>query len=126
MFGVDKQLPAATQWAVAFSKSLIKYWYVSVGVIVLIFLMIRFYLSTSMGRYDWDKAKIKIPVIGALNLNIITSKFFKAMLLNLRNGQRIQESLDSAKAVTNNYYFLSFVYFLRHLALWHFSLILLK
>lgn len=109
MFGVDKELPAATQWAISFSKGLIQYWYIVLGVIVAIFVMIRLYLSTSIGRYEWDKAKIKIPVIGPLNLNIITSKFFKAMLLNLRNGQRIQESLDSAKSVTNNYYFLSLI-----------------
>lgn len=109
MFGVDKQLPAATQWAISFAKALIKYWYVIVLLIAAIFAIIKVYLSTSIGRYEWDKLKIKTPVIGTLNLNIITNKFFKAMLLNLRNGQRIQESLESAKAVTNNYYFLSLI-----------------
>ena len=109
MFGVDKQLPAVTLWAISFSKALIKYWYIIVLLIVAVIVMIKAYLSTSIGRYEWDKLKIKMPVIGTLNLNIITNKFFKAMLLNLRNGQRIQESLESAKAVTNNYYFLSLV-----------------
>lgn len=109
MFGVDKQLPAVTLWAISFSKALIKYWYIIVLLIVAVIVMIKAYLSTSIGRYEWDKLKIKMPVIGTLNLNIITNKFFKAMLLNLRNGQRIQESLESAKAVTNNYYFLSIV-----------------
>lgn len=109
MFGVDKQLPAATLWAISVAKAFIKYWYVVALLILGIYAVIRVYLSSSIGRYQWDKAKIKMPVIGTLNLNIITSKFFKAMLLNLRNGQRIQESLDSAKSVTNNYYFLSLI-----------------
>ena len=102
-------MPAATIWALNFSKELIKYWYIVVLFIAAIYAVFKLYTSTSIGRYEWDKFKIKIPVIGTLNLNIITSKFFKAMLLNLRNGQRIQESLESAKSVTSNYYFLSLV-----------------
>ena len=109
MFGVEKELPAATMWALNLSKAIINYWYIAVLVIAAIFAIIKIYLSTSIGRYEWDKFKIKCPVIGTLNLNIISSKFFKAMLLNLRNGQRIQESLESAKSVTTNYYFLSLV-----------------
>lgn len=109
MFGVQKELPPATMWALNFSKALMKYWYIVVMLIAAIYGIFKVYLSTSIGRYEWDKMKIKLPVIGTLNLNIIASKFFKAMLLNLRNGQRIQESLESAKSVTTNYYFLSLV-----------------
>ena len=39
--------------------------------------------------------------------NITVSEFFQAMLLNLKNGMRIQESLEVSKNVTRNYYFLS-------------------
>ena len=109
MFGVQKELPAATMWALNLSKAIVKYWYIVVMLVAAIYAILKVYLSTSIGRYEWDKMKIKLPVIGTLNLNIIASKFFKAMLLNLRNGQRIQESLESAKSVTTNYYFLSLV-----------------
>ena len=109
MFGVQKELPAATMWALNLSKAIVKYWYIVIMLVAAIYAIFKVYLSTSIGRYEWDKMKIKLPVIGTLNLNIIASKFFKAMLLNLRNGQRIQESLESAKSVTTNYYFLSLV-----------------
>ena len=109
MFGVDKELPAATQWAIKFSQSLVDYWYIVLAVIAGIFALFKAYLASSIGRYQWDKFKIKFPVIGTLNLNIITNKFFQAMLLNLRNGMRIQESLETSKSVTDNYYFLSII-----------------
>lgn len=109
MFGVDKELPVATQVAIKFSKALVKYWYVVVATIVGIFVAFKVYISSSIGRYQWDKLKIKVPVIGKLNLNIITNKFFQAMLLNLKNGMRIQESLETSKSVTDNYYFLSLI-----------------
>ena len=109
MFGVDKQLPAATQIAVKVAQAMVDYWYIAGAVVLGIFILIKMYLNTSIGRYQWDKLKIKFPVFGTLMLNIITNKFFKAMLLNLRNGMRIQESLETAKAVTDNYYFLSLI-----------------
>ena len=109
MFGVDKELPTVTQVAIRCSEWLVANWYIILGCILAITLVVRMYLKTSIGRYYWDKIKIKAPVIGALNLNIISNKFFQAMLLNLRNGMRIQESLETSKAVTDNYYFLSLV-----------------
>ena len=109
MFGVKKELPVATKIAIKISEIIVKYWYIFIATIVGIFIAIRAYLATPIGRYGWDKFKIKMPIIGKLNLNIISNKFFKAMLLNLRNGLRLQESLESSKAVTDNYYFLSLI-----------------
>lgn len=109
MFGVDKQLPKATLIAISASKAIVKYWYIALAVIIGIYAAFKLYLKSSIGRYQWDKFKIKAPVFGKLLLNIIINKFFKAMLLNLRNGMRIQESLETSKSVTDNYYFLSLV-----------------
>lgn len=109
MFGVNKELPAATQMAIKISQALVDNWQIVLAVVIGIFVLIRIYLRSSIGRYQWDKFKIKAPVFGTLNLNIITNKFFQAMLLNLRNGMRIQESLETAKSVTDNYYFLSLI-----------------
>ncbi len=109
MFGVDKELPVVTQVAIDCAKWLVKYWYVVLAVVLGIFTLFRVYISSSIGRYQWDKLKIKFPVFGRLMLNIITNKFFQAMLLNLKNGMRIQESLETSKNVTDNYYFLSLI-----------------
>lgn len=109
MFGVDKELPVATQVAIKISQWLVDYWYVVVLVVTAIVVLWKLYLRSSIGRYQWDKFKIKVPVFGKLMLNITTSKFFQAMLLNLKNGMRIQESLETSKAVTSNYYFLSLI-----------------
>lgn len=109
MFGSDKQLPQATQVAVAVSEWILQYWYVVLSVIAGIILAFWAYVKTPMGRYHIDKVKVKFPVFGTLYLKIIVNKFFKAMLLNIKNGMRIQEALDVAKTVTDNYYFLSLV-----------------
>lgn len=109
MFGVDKELPKATQIAVEVAEWIVEYWYFVLAVILGIVALIWMYIKTDKGKYRWDKFKLKAPIIGELLLNITTNKFLKAMLLNLRNGMRIQESLETSKSVTENYYFLSLV-----------------
>jgi len=109
MFGVDKELPAATQMAISTSKWIIRNWYIVLAVIITIWIAYKIYVWTPMGRYNVDKLKIKFPVFGKLSLNILTNKFFQAMMLNLKNGMRIQDSLETSKSVTNNYYFLALI-----------------
>lgn len=108
-FGSTQSLPAATLAALDVAQWLMANWYIIVAIILLAVGSFVMYINTPRGRYSWDKFTMSIPVIGTLNTNIIISKFFQAMLLNLKNGMRIQESLDVSKEVTNNYYFLSLV-----------------
>jgi len=102
-------LPKATLVALDIAQWLISNWYVPVGIAVITIVAFVTWVNTPRGRYSWDKLLMKFPVIGRLNTNITISKFFQAMLLNLKNGMRIQESIDVSKEVTNNYYFLSLV-----------------
>ena len=67
------------------------------------------YYNTPKGRYTVDKLMLTMPVVGNLCTNITVSKFFQAMLLNIRNGMRIQEALDVSKNVVNNYVMLSII-----------------
>ncbi|MDD2627599.1 MAG: type II secretion system F family protein [Clostridia bacterium] len=109
MFDSDKELPKLTQVAIEMSKWIISNWYIVLAIIALMYVLFRVLISSPRGRYRWDKFKVKFPVFGKLNLNIVTSKFFQAMLLNIKNGMRIQESLEVSKHVTTNYYILALI-----------------
>lgn len=109
MFGVDKELPKATLFAIKITNIIMDYWYIALATIISMYFLFIVYITRPIGRYNWDKFKTKAPIFGTLILRITTSKFLKAMLLNLKNGMRIQDSLEASKAVTSNYYFLSLV-----------------
>lgn len=109
MFGSDKEIPKATQIGMDVAEWIVANWYIVVGVLAALIIAFWVWISTPMGRYRWDKFKLTCPVVGPLLTNILINKFFQAMLLNLRNGMRIQESLEVSKNVSNNYYFLSAV-----------------
>lgn len=109
MFDSTSQIPRATLVTLDVANWLTAHWYVPTGILVAIIAIFLFVINTPKGRYKWDKFKLTCPVIGPLLNNITIHKFFQAMLLNLKNGMRIQESLEVSKNVTSNYYFLSVI-----------------
>ena len=107
MFESTQEIPKATMWMLGFANWFVGNWYYIFAFIIAIVVGIFIYRSTPRGRYNLDKLLLTNFLFGPLYRNIIISRFFKAMLLNLKNGMRIQESLEVSKNVTNNYYFLS-------------------
>ena len=107
--GTEEELPAITLWFADFLDGLIAYWYIPLGIIVAIVGIIVFYINTPRGKYNFDYFKYKMPIFGELIFALDFSRLMKAMLLNLRNGMRIQESLEVSKNVIHNYVMLSII-----------------
>lgn len=107
--GTDETLPAVTLWFADFIKKAIKYWYLPVLIIVAAVAGVLFYINTPKGKYNFHYFKYKMPIFGQLIFALDFSRLMKAMLLNLKNGMRIQESLEVSKNVVKNYVMLSMI-----------------
>mgnify|MGYP001625312169 FL=1 len=107
--GTKDTLPAITLWFKDFMDKAIIYWYIPVLIIVAIVAIILLYIHTPKGRYNFDYFKYKMPIFGQLIFALDLTRLFRAMLLNLRNGLRIQEALEVSKNVEKNYVMLSIV-----------------
>lgn len=107
--GTDETLPAVTLWFADFIKKAIKYWYLPVLIIVAAVVGVLFYINTPKGKYNFHYFKYKMPIFGQLIFALDFSRLMKAMLLNLKNGMRIQESLEVSKNVVKNYVMLSMI-----------------
>ena len=107
--GTDEKLPAITLWFADFVNAAIKYWYVPVLFIVAVIAGILFYINTPRGKYNFHYFKYKMPIFGELIFAIDFSRLMKAMLLNLKNGMRIQEAIEVSKNVIQNYVMLSII-----------------
>ena len=107
MFDSTSKIPKATMITLDIANWFMKYWYIPTSIVAILVGIFFFIINTPKGRYNWDKFKLTCPVVGTLINNITVHKFFQAMLLNLKNGMRIQESLEVSRNVTSNYYFLS-------------------
>ena len=101
--GSDQKLPAITLWFAGVVDWLIAFWYIPLIVVVAIIVGIITYINDSKGRYRFDLFKYKMPLFGKLIFSIDFLRFARAMLLNLNNGIRIQDSLEVSKNVVKNY-----------------------
>ena len=107
--GTDDTLPTVTLWFADFLDKAIQYWYIPTFIILAIVAIILFYINTPKGKYKFHLFKYKMPIFGELIFALDFSRLMKAMLLNLKNGMRIQESIEVSKNVIKNYVMLSII-----------------
>ncbi len=107
--GTEETLPAVTLWFADFVDKLLIYWYIPTLIVVGIVAIIVFYVHTPKGKYNYHYFKYKMPIFGELIFALDFSRLMKAMLLNLKNGMRIQESIEVSKNVVKNYVMLSMI-----------------
>ena len=108
-FGTDATLPAVTLWFQGVVNWLVAYWYIPTIIVAGIIAGIIFYINTPKGKYNFDYFKYKMPIFGQLIFALDFSRLMKAMLLNLKNGMRIQDSIEVSKNVVQNYVMLSII-----------------
>ena len=109
--GADEEavIPPLTRWFQGFMDQVLIYWPIPVGIIAGIAVAAVIYIQTPKGRYRFHYFKYTMPIFGKLIFSLDFSRLMKAMLLNLKNGMRIQDALDVSKNVVNNYVMLSIV-----------------
>lgn len=107
--GTTDQLPAITLAFSNFLTQVQKNWFIPTAIIAVIIAGIALYIRTPKGRYQWDYFKYRMPIFGELIFAIDFSRLTKAMVLNLKNGMRIQESLEVSKNVVKNLVMLSII-----------------
>ena len=67
------------------------------------------YIKTPKGRYNFHYFKYKMPIFGKLIYAIDFSRLVQSILLNLKNGLRIQEALETSRNISNNLVMLSLI-----------------
>ena len=107
--GSQETLPWYTLAFSNFLNSVKGVWYIPLLIIAAIVAIVFMRIQTPKGRYKWDYFKYTMPVFGSLIFAIDFSRLSEAMLLNLKNGMRIQESLEVSKNVVKNYVMLSII-----------------
>ena len=102
-------IPAATLAFQAFLRGFLKWWPIPAAMIVAAIAGVIAYIQTPKGRYKFHYFKYTMPIFGKLIFLLDFSRLMKAMLLNLKNGMRIQDALEVSKNVVNNYVMLSII-----------------
>ena len=103
MFGdVGLAMPLPTRIVVGASDFLVGYWYVCIGVIVVIVVGYKNMNKTEAGRMKIDQFKLKAPVFGKLNRNVCTARFTRTLGTLISSDVPILQALEIVKDTSSN------------------------
>lgn len=95
-------LPLPTQMLIAFSESIIDYWWIFLAVIGFSFVGIRGYLRTDEGTYNWHRAQLRLPIFkGIISANAF-SHFARTLSALLMNGVPVLQALSIVENTIGN------------------------
>jgi len=97
-------LPLATKFLINSSNMFLNFWPYMLIACVAVYFAIRKSLQTEKGRYQWDKRKIKLPIIGSIIERSILARFSHSFGIILKSGIPMTTGLTLvADAVDNSF-----------------------
>ncbi|MCH2372060.1 MAG: type II secretion system F family protein [Pirellulales bacterium] len=97
------ELPAVTDWLLAFSESLRTVLAVVFAIVILVgLLVINNYFKTEAGRKSRDLIKIRLPLVGKVFLAFAVARFCRVLGTLLQNGVPILKSLEISSLAAGN------------------------
>ena len=100
--GMGGELPGPTQFLVNASQFAQNYFYVVIGVIVVIYIGISRFYKTTKGRWTIDSLMLKAPVFGPLLRKVAVAKFSRTLSTMMSSGVPILEGLNIVSKTAGN------------------------
>lgn len=98
------ELPGPTRAIIAVSGFTVNYWWLVALAIAAAAFGLRAFLNTDGGRFAWDRAKLRLPVLGGIVQRATLARFARAFTMTSRAGVPLLESLSLiSRAVQNEY-----------------------
>ncbi len=96
------EMPATTQFLFAASDFLVSYWWALAGAIVGGLLVLRRYIRTPKGRYQYDYFKLKMPILGDLVLKLAVARFARTFGTLVASGVPLMRTLEIVGETSGN------------------------
>ncbi len=101
---LDVEITGLTKAVYDISDFILMYWQVIVVGIILIGGAIFLLARTKKGKRVVDVLKVKTPIIGRIQVNLITARFARAFSILLSSGMDLATALDTTSIILGNSY----------------------
>ncbi len=102
--GFNTQLPLITRGLLGFSNWTITWWPVVAALIAAAVVLVRAYLNTPQGRYNWDRRKLNLPIVGSIILKSTLARFARSFALSSQSGVPLVQALTVVAQTVDNAY----------------------
>jgi Type II secretory pathway, component PulF len=100
--GFNVELPILTQTVINISNIVRHYFIIVIGVSTALFFIIKKYISTETGRWQFDEFMLKLPIVGQLMREIATERFASGLGTLIKSGVPILHALEIAEKTAGN------------------------
>lgn len=100
---MGQEMPMQTRILIATSDFFVNYWYVVLGLPLILAVVVVFLVRTShAARYRFDDVKLRLPYIGSILRKIILSRFASVFAMMYSSGITILDSIKATEDVVGN------------------------
>jgi len=100
--GFGAQLPLLTRVLIGFSNFMVATWWMLGLLLAAAIFGFRTYINTAIGRYKWDRFKLRIPIAGKIVLKATMARFARSFALSVRSGVPIIQGLSLVGQTVDN------------------------
>jgi MSHA biogenesis protein MshG len=100
--GFNAELPLITRGLLGFSAWMLKWWPLLIALSFGAVMLVRGYVRTKEGRYQWDSRKLKLPIIGDIILKATLSRFARSFALSSQAGVPLVQALTVVAQTVDN------------------------
>ncbi|MDD5244924.1 MAG: type II secretion system F family protein [Syntrophorhabdaceae bacterium] len=97
---IGGSIPLSTKVLLGISSGLRSYWWAILLFLVMMWGIVKSYLRSPRGRYNWDTLKLKL--FGDLVKKLETARFCRTLGTLIRSGVSFLQALDNSRDVINN------------------------
>jgi type IV pilus assembly protein PilC len=106
MFESADEIPPLSMVLMHISNFMTTYWYILIGIVVVMIFGIRVLLKTPSTRYKFDKTILVLPKAGQLLCTIYTARFARTMSNLFASGLQMIECIEKSSQTLGNLYIL--------------------
>ncbi len=106
-------LPWATRVLIGTSSFASEYWYVVVAALFAAFVGFKLFVRDPAGRYQWDKLKLRMPIVGGITRRAALAQVCRSFALTLEAGLPVIQALGTIARATGNDFLTERVHALR-------------
>jgi general secretion pathway protein F len=96
------KVPVPTMIMLEASKIVQTYWWMAASALVIAAVLFRAYVGTTAGRLWWDRARLRVPLLGDALRKAETARFARSMATLVANNVPLVQSIGIAAAILNN------------------------
>ncbi len=98
-------MPVISQYLITFTKFFDKFWWLIILILAGLVFGVKFAITTQAGRYQWDKMKIHLPIIGDIFKKIYLARFSRNLSTLVLGGIPIIKALQIVSELINNVFY---------------------